>query len=90
MLMRKKNIMPRRNLEKFLISKGFELDICNCDTKVYRRNINDNQTLYVMIFADANRLVAVDYEDTEYQLKSIMLEKVNTFKKLAMLIDAVI
>lgn len=81
--------MPKVNLEKFLISKGFELDTRHCETKKFRKNINEYQTLYVMIFADANKLVMVDYEDMSDLSRSIMLEKVNTFKRLAMLIDAV-
>lgn len=80
---------PKPNIENYLIKKKFTIDTRHCDTKVYRRNINDNQTLYVMIFADVNKLVAVDYEDTEDQSRTIMLETVNSYEKLKKLVEAI-
>jgi len=82
------------NIEKFLIKKQFTIDVHNCDTKVYRRNITDYQTLYVMIFADANKLVSVDYEDMEGDIiddlpRTVMLETVNSFERLKKLIKAI-
>lgn len=77
------------NIEKFLIKNKFTIDRRYNETKLYMRNITEHQILYVMIFADVNQLVRVSCEDNdEPEEKIIILETINSYKKLKMLVKA--
>lgn len=81
------------NLETTLINNGFQLYTFYETNKLFRKEINECENLYVRIYSNVNEIVDVEYENiamTKFEESGrVNFENITTIDKLFKFMDAV-